>query len=90
MRNLFKILKTKDIGSIGIGAMIVYIAMVLVAGIAASGGSACHSGDESISYVLKSIGCDLERTSVRFSFSRYNTINDIETCVRKIVEILYG
>ncbi len=34
--NLFKTLKNKDVGSIGIGAMIVFIAMVLVAGIAAS------------------------------------------------------
>ena len=36
MRKLFKNLKRKDVGSIGIGAMIVFIAMVLVAGIAAS------------------------------------------------------
>lgn len=36
MRNLFKTLKNKDVGSIGIGAMIVFIGMVLVAGIAAS------------------------------------------------------
>jgi len=36
MKNVFKILKNKDVGSIGIGAMIVFIAMVLVAGIAAS------------------------------------------------------
>jgi flagellin FlaB len=36
MRNIKKMLKEDDIGDMGIGAMIVFIAMVLVAGIAAS------------------------------------------------------
>jgi flagellin FlaB len=36
MRKIIKKLKTNDIGDMGIGAMIVFIAMVLVAGIAAS------------------------------------------------------
>ncbi len=36
MRNIKKILKEDDLGDMGIGAMIVFIAMVLVAGIAAS------------------------------------------------------
>jgi len=36
MRKICRILKEKDIGDMGIGAMIVFIAMVLVAGIAAS------------------------------------------------------
>ena len=36
MKKFIKILKTQDLGDMGIGAMIVFIAMVLVAGIAAS------------------------------------------------------
>jgi flagellin FlaB len=36
MKNVFKFFRSRDVGDIGIGAMIVFIAMVLVAGIAAT------------------------------------------------------
>ena len=36
MRNIFELIKKTDVGAIGIGAMIVFIALILVAGVAAS------------------------------------------------------
>lgn len=49
-------------------------------GIAASGGSACQSGSNKGSHVLNSILPEKEaqKTSVRFSFSKYNTTEDID------------
>lgn len=57
-----------------------------IAGIAASGGSACSSGSEVGSHVLKGIGSDPDRPSVRFSFSRFNTIAEIDYTVEKLKE----
>lgn len=48
-----------------------------IAGIAASGGSACSSGTEKGSHVLEAIGADENRKSVRFSFSKFNTLEEI-------------
>ena len=59
-----------------------------IAGIAASGGSACSSGSNQGSHVLKGIGADMERASVRFSFSKYNTKQEIDTVVSKLGELL--
>jgi len=65
--NKLRVLKEKDVGAIGIGAMIVFIAMVLVAGIAASvliqtsgrlETQAMKSGAETISEVATGIQVD--------------------------------
>lgn len=58
-------------------------------GISASGGSACSSGATVGSHVLRAINHDPERESVRFSFSRFTTKEEIDYTVEKLKE-LYG
>ena len=55
-----------------------------ITGIAASGGSACSSGSEKGSHVLEGIKADPNRKAVRFSFSKYNTKEEIDY----VVEVL--
>lgn len=57
-------------------------------GICASGGSACSSGSSLGSHVLKAINSDPTRGAVRFSFSRFNTIEEVDYVVNKIAEIV--
>lgn len=59
-------------------------------GIAVSGGSACQSGSNKGSHVLSEILKDEEadKTSVRFSFSKYTTKEEIDTTIIKIKELL--
>jgi cysteine desulfurase len=56
-------------------------------GIAASAGSACSSGSNVGSHVLRAIGTDMNRPSVRFSFSKYNTKEEIDYTVSKLREM---
>lgn len=58
-----------------------------IAGIAASGGSACTSGSDKGSHVLKGIGSDVTCPSVRFSFSKYNTKEEIDYTVSKLKDL---
>lgn len=58
-----------------------------IAGIAASGGSACTSGSDVGSHVLRGISCDVTRPSVRFSFSKYNTKEEIDYTVRTLKDL---
>lgn len=57
-----------------------------IKGIACSRGSACQSGSLKGSHVLNEIlnDSDLEKPSIRFSFSKFNTINEVD----KVVESL--
>jgi cysteine desulfurase len=59
-------------------------------GISVSGGSACSSGASTGSHVLGALYPGSKRGAVRFSFSKYNTIQDIDFAVDKLAEICVG
>ena len=59
-------------------------------GISASGGSACSSGASTGSHVLGALYPGSKRGAVRFSFSKYNTLQDIDFAVEKLAELCVG
>ncbi|MBS1489959.1 MAG: cysteine desulfurase [Bacteroidetes bacterium] len=56
-------------------------------GISASGGSACSSGASTGSHVLNALYPNSKRGAIRFSFSKYNTRQEIDYVVQKIAEL---
>ncbi|MHB1279559.1 MAG: cysteine desulfurase family protein [Bacteroidia bacterium] len=61
-----------------------------IEGISASGGSACSSGSDVGSHVLTALGVDKDRANVRFSFGKYNTIEEIDFVIEKLKEMHHG
>lgn len=59
-----------------------------IQGISASGGSACSSGSNIGSHVLTGIGADPNRPSIRFSFSKYNTKEELDFVIDKLKKIV--
>ena len=57
-------------------------------GISASGGSACSSGAATGSHVLHAIYPGSKRGAVRFSFSKYNTKEEVDFTVQKVAELI--
>lgn len=56
--------------------------------ICASGGSACTSGADKGSHVIRAISSDPNRITVRFSFSKHNTKDEVDKVVAKLKELV--
>jgi cysteine desulfurase len=56
--------------------------------ICASGGSACTSGADQGSHVIRAINNNPNRIAVRFSFSKHNTTEEIDNVVTKLKEFI--
>lgn len=59
-------------------------------GVACSKGSACQSGSSKGSHVLSEVlfGDDMKKPSLRFSFSKYNTVEEIDYVVNVLKELV--
>ena len=56
--------------------------------ICASGGSACTSGADQGSHVIRAINNNPNQVTVRFSFSKHNTCAEIDTVIEKLKELI--
>lgn len=56
--------------------------------ICASGGSACTSGAEQGSHVISAINNNPNQITVRFSFSKHNTKEEVDVVVEKLKELI--
>jgi cysteine desulfurase len=59
-----------------------------MANICVSGGSACSSGASIGSHVIHALRKDDDCTTIRFSFSKYNTKEEVDLVVEKLRELL--
>ena len=61
-----------------------------MAGICVSGGSACTSGANSVSHVIKAIneGKSTDVVPIRFSFCKHNTKEEVDTVIEKLKELI--
>ena len=56
--------------------------------ICASGGSACTSGADQGSHVIRAVNNNPNQVAVRFSFSKHNTKEEIDIVVKKLKEMI--
>ncbi|MEO1255024.1 MAG: cysteine desulfurase family protein [Bacteroidota bacterium] len=58
-----------------------------IEGVSVSGGSACSSGSSIGSHVLAQLNRDQKRGAIRFSFSKYNTLEEVDYAVDKLARL---
>ncbi len=59
-----------------------------MAAVCVSGGSACSSGADAGSHVIKALQKANDCTTIRFSFSKYNTKEEVDKVVKKVRELV--
>ncbi len=59
-----------------------------IGGIAASAGSACSSGSNVGSHVMSALGKDPARSGIRFSFSKWNTREEVDYVIQTLKRLL--
>jgi cysteine desulfurase len=83
--SLYTVLNTSFPPS-SIGEMLLF--KLDIAGVSVSGGSACSSGSEVGSHVLRALKTDSSRAAVRFSFAKQNTKSEIDKVLAVLVDML--
>ncbi|MCS6979436.1 MAG: cysteine desulfurase [Flavobacteriales bacterium] len=61
-----------------------------IEGLAVSGGSACSSGSHKGSHVIRALGKSSQRPSVRLSFSRMNTMEEVDCAVDILARVVHN
>ncbi|MDB5250934.1 MAG: cysteine desulfurase, partial [Flaviaesturariibacter sp.] len=56
--------------------------------ICVSGGSACSSGADAGSHVMKALDKAGSHVTIRFSFSKFNTKDEVDRVVKKLMELV--
>lgn len=84
-----RIHNTSNIGFTGLQSEAILL-LLSEAGVCASAGAACSSGSLEPSHVLKAMNLDpaVAHGSIRFSFSRFNTMAEVEEVVRLLPGIV--
>lgn len=58
--------------------------------VAASAGSACTSGTQKKSHVIEALYPGSVGSTIRFSFSKYNTVDEVDYVVQQLADIFYA